>query len=1613
MSAVLESLIAQMSHEKRQLLAQMLQGDREPLAVVGIGCRFPGGVTSADSFWHLLQNGLDGRVEVPQDRWDMESFYDPDPAVADKSYVRVGGFLPDLSHFDADFFNISPREALRMDPQQRLLLQTTWEALEDAGHAGETALFTPVKPAVSTTGVFVGMTNNQHILRQIMADADFYQDPFAGIGSDCSAAAGRLAYTFDFRGPTISLDTACSSSLVALHLACQSLRHKECDRAIVGGVYAIMLPHTFIVGCRMGMLSADGRCKTFDARADGYGLGEGCGVVVVKRLADALADNDTVRAIIRGTAVNEDGRSNGLTAPNGLAQQDVIRRALANANVAPHLIGYVEAHGTGTPLGDPIEVEAVQAVLENGRLPQHPLLIGSVKTNLGHLYTAAGMAGFIKTVLALQHQAIPQNLNFEQPNDNIAWNDGLHIPARLTPWQPIEGRRLAGVSSFGWSGTNAHVIVEEAAIRIADDPRRSWFLLPLSARTPQALQTVTADLQKHLTENPHLSIADVAYTLQTGRHHFGQRRVFVCNNRAEAVQALADDPTIRRFDNAAPELAPGVAFLFTGVGDQYANMGRDLYEQESAFREMVDRCCDYLLPLLGVNLRQLLYPDDAKGMGNGAAASADMRQMMKVRNSTTVASSPVKTTSELSQTEFAQPAVFVVNYALAHLLQTWGIEPVALLGHSLGEYVAACVAGVFSLEDALTLVARRAQLIQSLPPGRMLAVALGEEEIRPFLSPNISLAIHNGAAMCTLAGDTAAIEQLAATLGQREIACRLLDTSHAFHSPMMATAAAPLTALVQTISLHPPRIPYLSNVTGDWISAAQATDPGYWAQHMCQPVRFYDSVSQLLKQPDQLVVEIGAGQSLSSFVRQHPCCSRDTMQKLLTTLPALYVHRSPMAALLETLGKLWLWGALPNWLGLYAADEHRQSTSLPTYPFEGERFWVGPALRQFADEQTAVNAKSAPIATPTQAASLPRLPIDDWFYLPGWQQSAPHAPSVDTALDGWIIFMDESGVGAQLAHWLRAQAQPMLTVHAGPGWQRVGDSEYSIRPFHRPDYDTLLDIVTQRGWRQLHIVHGWSVDSFDGIQATLERGFYSLVSLAQSLHTHDIESCALSVLSTNIHGVIGDEAICPEKATIIGPCQSIPLEYEFINCRLIDVALPPTADWQIAPLWSNLLGELTADFSEPMVALRRHHRWRQTFTPLNLPPAPARPFLLRAHGTYLITGGLGGVGLAVAYYLAQTVQANVALLSRSPLPPRSTWPQLLATSANNDMCRKIQQIEQLEALGVSVLPLAADVTDADQMDTAVAHILAHFGSLDGVFHAAGVPGSGLIQLKTVETAAAVLAPKVQGTQVLEQVLTARAITPDFLLLFSSIASFAPAGPGQVDYCAANAFLDAYAQSKVGQRPLTAVINWGEWQWNSWQETLTDLSAEMQHFFNQNRAQFGLSFAEGSAALGRILARPLPQTVVATQEFSQLVQAARQLTVAALLQPRSEAAPPQHQRPLLSSTYVAPRTEPECRIAALWEVALGVSGIGIDDNFFDLGGNSLIGLMLVKQMQQALQLAHIPNRILYEAPTIRTLAQALDAKQPFTDMLIDQQHARGQKRQQQYLARRQEKKLRYG
>ncbi|MBD9358028.1 type I polyketide synthase [Methylomonas albis] len=928
----------------------------EAIAIVGMACRLPGGVNNPEDFWRLLDEGRDAITEVPAQRWDIEAYYDADPDAPGKMNTRYGGFIEQVEDFDARFFAISPREAQSMDPQQRLLLEVAWEALEFAN-------IPPERVYGSAAGVFIGIIGQDYAQR-LFAPAHLQQiDAYVGTGASQGVAAGRLSYCLGLTGPSFSVDTACSSSLVSLHLACESLRRRECELALSGGVNLILEPGLSINFSKARMMAPDGRCKSFDSGADGYVRGEGCGVLVLKRLSDALADGDRVLAVVRGSALNQDGPSGGLTVPSGPAQEQVIRQALRHAGLSPAAVSYVEAHGTGTALGDPIELGALDQVFSPSRSVDNPLYLGSVKTNVGHLEAAAGVAGIIKLVLALQHESLPRHLHCRQPTPRFPWADKpLRVLQASQPWQRGERPRIAGISSFGFSGTNAHVIIEEAPLALSaqslqwDQAKPSnqpietagpvdlipavaatataasasasppQPLLVLSARSEPALRALALRYRDFLYASPNLAPLDLCASAATGRNHFPYRLALSAASIAafaEALAAFADaNPVEGLFTHPLPATtAPATAFLFTGQGAQYPGMGQRLYQTQPLFRQALDGCAEQLLPYCPVPLVELLF---------------------------------ASTAAALDQTVYTQPALFCLEMALAEFWQALGVRPAAVLGHSVGEYVAACVAGVFSLADALKLLCARARLMQALPAGGAMAAVFADEtrvtqvlsEQAATLADRLAIAAINGPDNVVISGEEAALQQVLETLQAQHVSHRRLQVSHAFHSPLMEPMLAAFAKVAAEVHFHAPRIPLISNVSGQLITGAIAT-PAYWLEHIRKPVRFADSVAALKQRRISLLLEIGPHPVLLGMAAS--LCPDAVL------IPALRQHTADDQQVNRALGQLFVHGESIDWPSLYPKHRH-QSLQLPTYPFQRQRFWVE---RSSSTNQTGNMAGSA------------------------------------------------------------------------------------------------------------------------------------------------------------------------------------------------------------------------------------------------------------------------------------------------------------------------------------------------------------------------------------------------------------------------------------------------------------------------------------------------------------------------------------------------------------------------------------------------------------------------------------------------------------------------------
>jgi phthiocerol/phenolphthiocerol synthesis type-I polyketide synthase E len=1340
----------------------------ESIAIIGMSGRFP----EADSVDELWQNLCDGVETITffSDEELLEAGVDR-YTLSQSNYVKAHPMLRNVEMFDAAFFDIPPREAEIIDPQKRLFLECCWEALEDAGYDSETY--------GGWVGVYGGVGTNGYYESNLRSNADLLASTVGSmmpvvLGNEHDYLTTRVSYKLDLKGPSFNLQCACSTSLVAVHLACLSLLNYRCDMALAGGV-TVEIPQVKGYEYDEGSLvSPDGHCRPFDAKAQGTVFGSGVGVVTLKRASEAIRDGDHIYAIIKGTAVSNDGAAKvGFTAPGVDGQKRVLSMAQQVAEVHPEAISYIETHGTGTSLGDPIEIEALTQVFRAHTDKKQFCAIGSIKGNVGHLDRAAGVTGLIKTALALKRKKLPPSINFEAPNPRIDFtNSPFYVNTELREWEASGGQpRLAGVSAFGVGGTNAHAILEEAPEVESSGESRRYQLLALSARTDVALENMTDNLVAHFQANPELKLADTVHTLHVGRRAFERRRVLVCETPEDAVAALRDrDPTrVLTGTQIAPD-AP-VVFMFSGQGAQYVNMGRDLYEREPLFREQVNTCAEVLRSHLEIDLRDVLYPDDA--VAEWAA-------------------------EQLQQTRLTQPALFVIEYALARLWMAWGVEPTAMIGHSIGEYTAACLAGVFDLEDALALVAARGRLMQSMPPGSMLSVPLAEADIQPLLSGALTVATINGPQRCAVSGPTEEIADLEQRLTDEGVTIRQLHTSHAFHSSMMDPILKPFEEQVRQVRLHEPQIPYISNVTGTWITAEEATDPVYWAQHLRRAVRFSDGVGVLAQSPEQVLLEVGPGRTLRTLAQRHPDHAPE--QPIFSSMRHPRDEEDDDAFLLRTLGQLWLTGVTVDWPAFYQ-NEQRLRLRLPTYPFDRRRYWI--EIRRDAPD---VERRGHMSKTPD---------IADWFYIPSWKHTMPPVQEAGEREGHCLLFGDGDGFSGALAQRLRTRGYTVTTVLAGEQFA-AKDNTFTIHPARREDYDALFEALGERAQSPTHILHLWNLAPVDEsvsdfTEKALQRSFYGPLFLAQAIGAQGIEDApALAVISSRVQRVIGEEPIDPEKAASLGLCQVIRQEMPGVAARSIDVELPAAGSAQESRLVEQIVAEVEVDAPDPIIAYRGLDRLVRTYEPVSLAElGEGENPTLRDEGVYLITGGLGGIGLTLAEYLAQTVHARLVLTSRSHFPEADAWEQWLATHDSQDRTSlRIQTVQALREMGAEVMVVQADVADRSQMEAAIRAACEQFGTIHGVIHAAGLAGGGVIQLKTEEAADRVLRPKVHGTRVLEAVL--QDIPLDFLVLCSSVTS-TMGDIGQVDYCAANAFMDAFAHASNGHNGgATISINWDAW-----------------------------------------------------------------------------------------------------------------------------------------------------------------------------------------------------------
>jgi acyl transferase domain-containing protein/thioesterase domain-containing protein/NAD(P)-dependent dehydrogenase (short-subunit alcohol dehydrogenase family)/acyl carrier protein len=1355
------------------------------IAIVGMAIRVPD-AANPQQFWSNLKGGVESVRTYTDEELIAKGV--PASALADPNYVRAGIPLQDLDQFDPEFFGFSPKEAGILDPQHRQFYEVCWEALESAGHVPESF--------DGSIGLFGGCGMGAYFTFNLLTNPELIDNVglflLRHTGNDKDFLVTRVSYAFNLQGPSVNVQTACSTSLVATHMAVQSLLSGECDMALAGGV-TIEVPHGVGYHYKEGeVLSPDGHCRSFDHRSKGTVFGSGAGVVVLRRLKDALRDGDAIRAVIKGSAVNNDGsRKVGYLAPSVDGQAACVSEALELADVDADTINYVECHGTATPVGDPIEIAALTQAFRASTERKGYCLVGSVKTNIGHLDTAAGVASLIKASLSLENRTVPPSLNFEAPNPRLDFESSpFKVAAKATEWPRGTTPRRAGVNSLGVGGTNAFVVLEEAPERPASPKDAAPQLLLLSARNRKALDGNAQRLATWLRENPQAELADVAFTLKAGRRAFEQRRVLAVRDTAEAI-ALLESPDPRRVYTHAHEIErPQVVFMFPGGGAQYVHMGRGLYDAEPVFREHVDRGLEILKNRFGADLRPVLLPS-----GEPTPAMADALALPSAQ----------------------LPLTFLVEYALTQLWAHYGVKPDMVIGHSMGENTAACVAGVFSFEDALGLLLLRGQLVEQTPPGGMFSVPMGAAELKPWLGEGLDLASANSPQLSVASGPVDKLEAMAARMLEQGIETQRVKVHVAGHSRLLDGILPRFRAYLQGIQLHEPKLKIVSNHTGGWLDAASARDPEYWVRHFRNSILFADGVETLLASDNLLLLEVGPGNILGALTRQNP---KAPTQRVLSSMRHPDDQTPDHVYFRTVMGRLWALGidfdASKVW------GKGRRRLPLPTYAFQHARYWIEPGVGP-------ANAKAGtqrPMKLPDMA---------QWFRAPRWVQQG--VLERDATARTWLAFVGRDAFGDGVVGQLRAGGHRVVSVLPGDTFAQLDEFTYTLAAeAGGAGYPELIEALQSRDLVPERILHGWLVTLDRGFRPgstffhrNQEHGFYSLFHLARALSKSGLadRGAHLVVLANGSQRVGSEPLPFPDKATALGPCAVVPREFPALSCSFVDVDLglvpagkaakgnghansaAPATQAGLQRLLGDLADDLAAMPGNRVIAWRQGVRWQRHLGNGKPAPAEARP-KLRQGGVYLITGGLGGIGGVIAEWLAREVRAKLVLIGRTPLPVRADWDDWLSRhKADDSISLAIVKVRQLESLGATVLPLAADVAVADSMKDALVEVRKTFGDVHGVLHAAGLIRDALIPLKSPRDIEDVFSAKIYGTLILDELFKDSAL--DFMLLFSSTsAHIAPAG--QVDYVGASAFVNAFAQSCRGQRryPVTA-IGWGIWK----------------------------------------------------------------------------------------------------------------------------------------------------------------------------------------------------------
>ncbi|MGO4879072.1 beta-ketoacyl synthase N-terminal-like domain-containing protein, partial [Pedobacter psychrotolerans] len=1477
------------------------------IAVIGMSGKFPK-ADNISEFWAHLKEGKDciSTFDLSEALKEGES----EALLKNPSYVPARAYLENKEHFDNDFFGYRPDEAELMDPQIRLYHECCWQALEDSGYnpadyKDKIGLFASASP--STNWAIHSFSKNKDGLVNEFTASHLREISFLST---------MISYKFNLKGPSIFLQTACSSSLVAIHQACNSLLLGECSMALAGGVSISNYSRRGYVYQTGMILSRDGKCRPFDADSSGTVGGEGAGVVVLKKLQDALRDRDHIYAVVKGTGINNDGNSKaGYTAPSVKGQAEAIRKAHRMAGVSAESISYVEAHGTGTELGDPIEIAALNEVFGKSGRPAESCAIGSAKSNIGHLDAAAGVAGFIKTVLSLKHKVLPASLHYELANPRIDFASGpFYVNSSLREWVGKGKPLRAGVSSFGIGGTNAHVVLEEAPLVKAAAAGRRDYLLVLSAKSASSLDRYCARLCEYLKDQEDISMADLSYTLQQGRVRFPYRKVVVCRDRADAIEQLGTSGGIYEGSETAESLQH-IVFMFPGQGSQYREMCAGLYQRERVFRETLDECLSLSARYSDLDFRAALFVTDS-GV-------------------------------DINRTEYAQPLLFMVEYSLSQLLIFWGLRPDYMIGHSIGEYVAACISGVFSLSDALRLVVRRGELMGSVREGRMLSVSMGAEELRPLLSghPGVDLSVINSPFSVVVGGELSAVDAFSEWLSAQGHSCKALHTSHAFHSSMMSAILDRFEQEFSTVEIHAPRIAYVSSMSGELVSYEELTKPAYWSSHLREPVNFFGGASRLLREGGAVLIEVGAGRSLCNYIQESGLL--ESGHHPVNLVRQFGQQVSDEFYLAGKLGELWLKGCRFHWDNYYS-DECRGRISVPGYCFEQTRYTSDvdsrKLLRGPGSFVGAVAAEKEEVVG----------------HVSGWHRSeSPNAAFELNQRQTCVVFSDTHGFGAGLKGYLESHGQHVID----------GDLE---------SMDELWAKLSAHGTVVHQIIYclalseGVGEVGYGSVSDSLEPGYLGLCRLGKSLSgIGQVDKIGVTVLGNHLARVLEGDKVNPLKSTVIGAVKVLPSEMHQISCKVIDISYPFGSLSEEAACQEQIVNELFYETDRAYVAYRGKERWVPVYQALKIDSRLHSGVGIRPGGVYIVTGGFGGMGFTLCRSLVEDHGAVVILVYRSFFPARSDWDSWLSVHGPDDPASApIRELLELESGGGRIDLYQLDVGSETEVSVFSDQIREHYGQIHGLIWAAGeVDYGGIVLNRKEEDFRRYLSSKVDGVLLFEQYLDFGSM--DFISLFSSIGNvFYQSKFGQVGYNAANEFMEGYAvYARERFKGHVFTVNWCDWyDVGMTVKTLerkypgTDITGLNGHI------ESGIYPAEGLAAFYNCLSRKPSVFTIYKGNLDEAVVAHREAY--------------EHRKAGLGVVDAGTSFSGdsiEDRLRQIFVHFFGKTGISSKDNFFELGGDSLKGMTLIGRINQEIG-CQLTIGDLYRCPDIGELAGELESRQ---------------------------------